>query len=192
MSAPTKPKPRPERNALRVIKGGYAPADAGTASRLRDRGHRVGDLVFAEFKKPRNPGFHRLAHVFGQIVADNIEDFAGMDSHAVLKRVQVESGVGCDEMMVDIGTVWPVVVDWIRANLGAPLATVLSSTLEVLGAGVAKVPVRIPRSLSYESVDDGEFRGIFRGFAEYIARRYWPSMTPDQIEQLALAAPGEA
>jgi hypothetical protein len=187
-----KPKRRPERNALRVVKGGYAPADATTATRLRQRGHRVGDLVFAEFKKPRNPGFHRLAHVFGQLVADNIDDFTGMDSHEVLKRIQVESGFGCDELRVDIGAVWPVVVDWVRVNLGAPFATVLSSSLEALGAGTAKVPVRLPRSLSFESMDDGEFRTVFRGFAEYIARRYWPSMTPDQIEQLALAAPGEA
>ena len=42
MSAKPIPK-RPERHALRVIKGGFAPADGGTANRLREKGVRVGD-----------------------------------------------------------------------------------------------------------------------------------------------------
>lgn len=85
------------RHALRVIKGGYAPADSAAASVLRKK-HRVGDLVFAEFKRPRNPGFHRLAHSLGGMLAENLDAFEGMEAHAVLKRLQIESNVGCDEV----------------------------------------------------------------------------------------------
>lgn len=91
-------KRRPERIALRVAKGCLRPADGLSEARLRAKGFHVGDLVFAEIKKPRNPGYHRLAHALGTLVADNIDEFEGMDPHAVLKRLQLESGVGCEEV----------------------------------------------------------------------------------------------
>jgi hypothetical protein len=94
------------RYALRVMKGGYAPADSVSAAALR-KSHHVGDLVFAEFRKPRNPGFHRLAHQLGSLLTENIEAFAGMDSHAVLKRLQIEANVGCDEVALNFPGVGP-------------------------------------------------------------------------------------
>jgi hypothetical protein len=36
------------------------------------------------------------------MIADNIEDFRGLDAHSVLKRIQVESGVGCEPMSIRI------------------------------------------------------------------------------------------
>lgn len=97
---------RKPRYALRVVKGGYAPADITAAAGLRTK-HRVGDLVFAEFTKPRNPGFHRLAHQLGALLAGNIEAFSGLDSHAVLKRLQIEGNVGCDEIALNFPGVGP-------------------------------------------------------------------------------------
>ena len=76
---------RPERIALRIDKGCLRPADGLSQERLRERGYRVGDVVFAELKKPRNPGFHRLAHALGQMVAENIDDFEGMSSQPSIK-----------------------------------------------------------------------------------------------------------
>lgn len=93
---------RTEKFALRVVKGGFQPADQSTVSRLRDRNLSTGDLVFAEFKKPRNPKFHRLAHQLGSLVAENIEQFEGMPAHRVLKRIQIEANVGCEEMAIYI------------------------------------------------------------------------------------------
>lgn len=154
------PKRRPQRFPLRVIKGGFAPADGSTAARMRERGYRVGDLVFAEFKKPRHPGFHRLAHQLGTLVAENIDAFEGMDQHKVLKRLQYESGVGCEVMSV-----------------------------RVPGLGAAEV--RIPLSLSFESMDDGEFREVMRGLCRHIAAEYWPDLEPEQVEDMAGVMVGE-
>lgn len=148
----TKRASRP-RYALRVIRGGYAPADAFTAASLRKR-HRVGDLVFAEFKRPRNPGFHRLAHQLGTLLAENIEAFAGLDSHDVLKRLQIEANVGCDE----IGLNFP---------------------------GIGPCSYRIPRSLSYESMDDDEFHAVIAGMCTHVSAKYWRDCTPEQIEAMA-------
>ena len=91
-------KRRPERIALRIDKGCLRPADGLSQERLRERGYHVGDVVFAVLRKPRNPGFHRLAHALGQMVADNVDDFHGMSSHATIKRLQLEAGVGCEEI----------------------------------------------------------------------------------------------
>lgn len=149
-----KPKRRPERFPLRLIKGGFAPADRMSATRLRERGYRVGDIVFAEFRKPRNPRFWGLAHVFGQMLADNIESFEGLDAHKVLKRLQIEAGVGCE-------------------------------ITEIYVPGLGKVEHRTPRSLSFESMDEGEFREVMRGFSRHVAATYWPELTPGEIEQMA-------
>lgn len=152
---------RAERLMFRIVKGAMVPADNFTVKRLRDRGYAVGDIVSAELRKPRNPGFHRLVHRIGHLVAENIESFAGMQAHAVLKRLQWEANIGCDEMGVNV-------------------------------PGVGMAMVRTPRSLSYESMDEGEFREIARAFCNHIAAAYWPDLTADQIEQMADTFPEAA
>ena len=91
-------KRRAERLAFRVTATGLEIADTFSAARFKAKGLNAGDLVFAEIRKPRNPGYHRLAHALGQIVVDNIDEFEGMDSHAALKRLQLEANVACEEI----------------------------------------------------------------------------------------------
>ena len=93
-------KRRAERIPLRIIKGALVPADDMAASRLRAKGYNLNDVVFAEIKKPRNPKFHRLAHRIGTLVAENIDVFTGMNAHDVLKRLQWEANIGCEEVVV--------------------------------------------------------------------------------------------
>ena len=158
--APKKPTKRPQRHALRVIKGGFAPADCSAATGLRAKGYRIGDLVFAQITKPRNPLFHRLVHRFGTLVANNIDAFTGRDSHDVLKRLQVEGDIGCDH----VGLNFP---------------------------GIGPCVYRIPRSLSFESMGDGEFSQIYTAFAQYVSDTYWPSLTAKQIQEMTAAMPEE-
>jgi hypothetical protein len=77
-------------------------ADATAKRQCEERGYKPGDLVRAELTKPRNIGFHRLAHAIGRLVLENIEGFTGT-AHDVLKRLQRESGVACDVQEVDLG-----------------------------------------------------------------------------------------
>lgn len=178
-------KARAERFALRVVKGGFQPADATTLSRLKARKYHVGELVFAEFKRPRNPGFHRLAHALGMLFVENIEAFEHLDAHACLKRLQLESGVGCEEIMVSARTVWPRVVAWVGENVGQPFAVLLQSAIEALDGKATMIPVLIPRSLSYESMDQSEFNAVVTAICAHVSKTYWPSLTPEQIEAMA-------
>ena len=146
-------KRRPERIALRVAKGCLAPADSLSEARLRAKGYSIGDIVFAEIRKPRNPAFHRLAHALGALVADNIDEFEGMSPHAVLKRLQLESGIGCESIAYKIN-----------------------------GMSIVQ---RIPLSLSFESLDQTQFEAVYSAMCRHIAERYWPSLTPERVAEMA-------
>jgi hypothetical protein len=141
---------------LEVANGraGFFAADGFTASRLKARGFQPGDEALAELTKPRSPGFHRLVHQFGKLLADNLDAFADLDAHQVLKRLQIEANVGCDEIALNF-------------------------------PGVGPCTYRVPRSLSFESMDDGDFRLVFRDFSRHVVKTYWPTMTPEQVEQMA-------
>lgn len=147
-------KARKERTLWRVGPGVLEPFDAGTSAQLRARGYKRGDVLHADLTKPRNPGFHRLAHQLGGMVAENLDAFEGMDSHKVLKRLQIEGNVGCDEVALNFPGVGPCVY-------------------------------RVPRSLSFASMDDGEFQQVMKDLCRYVAKTYWPTCTPEQVEQMA-------
>lgn len=55
----------------------------------------------------------------------------------------------------------------------------------VLVHGYGIVIQLIPRSISYESMDEGEYQEAARGISRTIAERYWPQCTPDEIERMA-------
>lgn len=147
---------RAEETLWRVGPGVLEPYDAGTSAQLRAKGFKRGDVLTTSLKKARNPGFHRLAHHLGSLIAENLEDFEGMDSHAVIKRLQWEANVGCDEF-----------------GAKAP--------------GLGLVMIRTPRSLSFASMDEGEFQQVIEGLCRYIAKTYWPTCTPEQVEAMASA-----
>lgn len=96
-----------DRVFLRIGKGQLTPADELSAQKLRGRGYKVGDTVSAELRKPRNVRFHRLAHQFGAMLVDNIEAFSGLDAHGVLKRLQVEGNIACDEIALNFPGLGP-------------------------------------------------------------------------------------
>lgn len=50
---------------------------------------------------------------------------------------------------------------------------------------VGKCLVTIPRSLSFSSLDEGEFREVARAICRHISEKYWPTMTPEAIEEMA-------
>lgn len=143
-----------------VKKGCLEPANGYTVKRLKERGYKIGDSLMAVLTKSRNPGFHRLSHRLGTLVIGNIDCFKGLNEHECLKRLQWESGCGCET----IGAMIP--------NIGM-------------------TEIKIPKSLSYENMDQGEFEEVMKGISRYISEVYWPSMTAEQIEEMADAMPEE-
>lgn len=65
---------------------------------------------------------------------------------------------------------------------------------EEIGISVANygmVIQLIPRSLSFESMDEGEYLIAARGICRTIAERYWPELDEDQIAEMAESFVGE-
>jgi hypothetical protein len=145
----TKPK-----TLWRVAKGALVPYDNATVAYLRDRRYGMGDVLGAVLTKPRNPRFHRLAHALGALLAENIEAFEGVEAHQVLKRLQIEANVGCDEIALNF-------------------------------PGVGPCTYRVPRSLSFESLDEGEFKSVIAAMCKHISKIYWTSLSAEQIESMA-------
>jgi hypothetical protein len=155
----TAKKPK-ARYAAVVRAGGFDVVDPLARERLRERAYRAGDHVMLEIHKARNPKFNGFAHKFGEMLAQNIDAFSGMNSHAVLKRLQLEANVGCDEMAL-------------LGEFGQYLH-------------------RIPRSLSFESMDEGEFNEVIGGMARHVVKRYWPGLTAEQVQRMAELVPNAA
>jgi len=140
---------------LRVTKdGNFEPADEISRQVCRRRKFRVGDILAADLRKPRSLVQWGRAHRLGQLLLENTDDFIGMDAHRVLKRLQVETGIGCDEMPIK-----------------AP--------------GLGMVIYRIPRTMAFDQMEEGEFQEIYGGFCQHIIATYWPALTEDEIDQMA-------
>ena len=153
-------KRRPERMLFRVTRDGLVPADGITEGRFRARRYAAGDRVFVELKKPRNPGFHRLAHALGKLLVDQLDTFRYCDAHSALKRLQAESGIGCEPLSLDMDG--------------------------------ETVVLNMPISLSYESMEQGEFYEVYNGLCSFLAEKYWPDCTQEQIRTMVELMPESA
>lgn len=49
----------------------------------------------------------------------------------------------------------------------------------------------IPRSLSFDTMDEAEYHEAARGICRTIAERYWPTLSAEQIEEMAESFVGE-
>ena len=143
-----------EKLPFRVVGDTLTPANQWALDKLKDRKYSKHDLVFVTITKPRNPKFNSLVHAgFAAMLADNLDDFSGLSPHEVLKRIQLEAGIGCEEIAID------------------------------LNGQVCLY--RIPNSLSFESMDEEQFKEVFKRLCQYIADRYWPGLTPEEIEAMS-------
>jgi hypothetical protein len=126
---------------------------AADIENMRERNFRNGDLVKMTVTKATDPHANRTLHALGKMCAENLDAFAGMEAHAVLKRLQVESGVHCE-----------------------PISVRIQGSDELAIAN-------IPLSLSFDDTDDFEFRACAHGLAKYLVQRYWPQVSESWIEE---------
>lgn len=139
---------------VRVENGVLVPADVFARKQLERKKLKEGSLLKVYISKLRSQRFNRFVHKLGVLAAQNIEAFAGLDAHTVIKRLQIEGRIACEE----IGVMVP---------------------------GFGMVIQFIPRSMSFDSMDETEYHEAAKQICRLIADRYWPSLEPVQIEQMA-------
>ena len=123
---------------------------------LKARRFRPDGRVRCEIKNPRHEGFHRLVHVFGMFLIEHVDGYEkhGKDAHAAVKDCQVRSGAACELQKVD---------------------------MDVPGIGMCECTVRLPRSLSFDEMDEDEFKSAFDIMVQYTADNDYPGLTSAQI-----------
>lgn len=164
------PKPRKTldpHNSLRVVwsEHGWIPADRASTKIAADRGlMHDGVESLGYFFKPRNKKQWGKIHKLCEKLAENVDELAGITSHDVLKKLQLDSGVGCELERLD-------------------LPPPLSMTIER----------KIAKSFAFGFMDDGEFMEIYRGLAQYILRteRYFSALPPETQTEIAKLMPPE-
>lgn len=147
---------------------------------LEERGIGPGVEMRAEIKKPRNSKFNRLAHAIGALCAEQLDDFAGMDAHAVLKKIQEDADIFCDKAFVDATPVIKVVVIAVRTILGDATAERVAKALSV----IKKIALKEAQSLSFDSMDESQFQEFVKRAYAYLRVTYWPTMTDDEVARM--------
>lgn len=136
---------------------------------MKERGYRRGDEVRVEIKKARNIKFHRLAHAVGNLLVQNVEKFRHMGGHDALKQIQRESGVCCEQQVVDMGVL----------RIG-------DITVEI-----GERPVQVARSIAFDDMPEDEFHEFFNGITDYIDQHYQSVMTDDVRAEYLLMVNGD-
>jgi len=144
-----------------VRTGHFVPADSFAVDALHQLNMKKDQHIQIQIHQIRNKGTWKHVHNIAKLCIEHIEDFSNYHrSHDVLKRLQFEGNIACDE---------------------------LAATLE--GSTELKI-YRVPRSLSFEAMGDDEFEEVYSAMKKYICDRYWPDMTPEGIDEMALAFDG--
>lgn len=66
----------------------------------------------------------------------------------------------------------------IEGNIGC-------SEMAVMFPGIGPCTYRIPQSLAFESMDDGEFHEVMAAICRYVSKTYWPTVSPEDVERMA-------
>ena len=167
------------------VEGCLVPDGWANSRILRERKYRSNDLLRATITHPRNVKFHRMVHHLGTLVKRNIEGFAHLDSHAVIKQLQRESGVACEITRINASPVVSAILAAAESLLGEAAARMLQAVLPE----IKEIEVLTPQSLAHDCMDESDFRQLWDGICAHIVKRYWPTLTIEQIEQMAEMMP---
>ncbi|WP_238691657.1 hypothetical protein [Xanthomonas arboricola] len=155
---------------------------------MKQRGYRRGQEVRLEIKAPRDAWRHRLLHKIGQLMTDNVDGWQEMDTHEAVKRLQREAGVCCDEIDMDATAVVSAVLAASDAAFGPGASKLLREVLPK----IETIPVTVARSLSFDSMDEDEFRRLFEGITRHIGSAYAHVLIDDVLFEFWSLAHGRA
>ena len=151
----TKPKKSQDRVMLKVVKGGFQPTDAFSADKLREK------------------GFIRI----GQIVSADIRGVRNSKfwrlAHGLGKLLveNLDSFEGMDAHKA------------LKRIQRESLVACSEMSFHVEGCGM--VTQYIPESLSFDQMDDGEFREIYGQMCKHVAKTYFKDLSPEQVNEMA-------
>ncbi|MGH8443827.1 MAG: hypothetical protein ACREVL_01115 [Solimonas sp.] len=139
--------------------GSFVAADQISRNHLRRKRIRRGALVRLVVSQPRDHVQWRKAHGLGTYIATNLDDFDGF----VMENGKADSHGALKHLQA----------------LSGVECDEYSITLE---SGEAAI-VRTPRSLAFDEMDETVFQAAYKGFCDYLIRKYWHGLAQWQIEE---------
>lgn len=167
------------------VAGCLVPAEWVDNRLMRERKYRTNDHIRATLTNPRNTKFHRLVHQLGTLVRENIDGFEHLDSHSVIKKLQTDSGVYCDPREISASPIVEAILNAAHSLLGEGATRMLSAVLPE----IQTVQILVPRSIAYDCMDEYEFRQFWDGLCKHLITHYWPTLTEEQITEMAELMP---
>lgn len=167
------------------IIGCLVPSSRADVELMRERHYRRNDVVRATLTLPRNAKFHRLVHQLGRLITQNVETFENMTSHDAIKRLQRESGVFCHVSQIDAAPVVSAILAAAQSVLGEVPTRMLAAVLPE----IKTIELQEAQSMAFDSLDESDFRQFWSGICEHLIARYWPSLTIEQITEMAEMLP---
>ncbi len=55
--------------------------------------------------------------------------------------------------------------------------------------GIGRLDVAVAQSISFDSMEEAAFRELYQGICRHIAARYWPTLTEEQVAEMAELMP---
>jgi len=174
------PRSKPVPVFMRHTENGLVPADRFAENQFKEKKLKIGDIVKVFVRKLRNGKFNRKVHRIGQLCVMNIDEFRHMDAHSVIKRLQLEGNIYCDEMAIK-----PSVAG---VSIPKQIISILEPILNAFGLKLTDdglLIVRYPQSLSYESMTQDEYEDAAKRICRYLSENYWHGLEDWQIDELA-------
>lgn len=64
-------------------------------------------------------------------------------------------------------------------------ANIACEEIGVMMPNIGIVPLRLPESLAFDQMDESVFHEVVKGICRHISFKYWPDLTPAQVEEMA-------
>lgn len=136
--------------------GALLPESIVSQREMRERALRTGDLVRCELRKNRDYGQWKWAHTLGALLAEQAEGYEGLTQHKALKKLQLDSGTECD-------------VEVEEFDLGE--------------LGTAKRTKVVPRSLSFDQLEQQAFDVAWARMVNYAASECLHGMDANEVQK---------
>ena len=156
---------------LRVVRGALVPATQDDQEQLKRLNLSLNQVIHAQVDFQRTPAGLKKIHRLGQLLVENCEMFAHMDSHQAIKVLQSLSGVGCDVVSVPAGTL-----------------------ADLTGRECKEDPRKLitvfqPWSLSPRTMSGAQFARLYDQLCRYVATDIWEHCAPETINHWVEALP---
>lgn len=142
---------------------GFVPMYPLDRRMLAGKGLAYGSATTIDVFADRNPRFWRKFHAMALFVADNVDDFEGLNAHDVLKKIQLAAKVHCEQEIVEADQ---SVVD----------------ALAALGVQAPRFWRWKTKSLNFMDTDEIVAGEVWKAICDYVIATYFPSWDQDQID----------